>query len=293
MKNLLYLIDKLEDLPIDTLSLYLRKKHLNGLAPYYTWNRKRHTDWEGKVGNMSMYSYTLMVIDNNIGKSFDMAFSYFCSKVPKNCQHIFLSYFRGYHYRGYDYYIDENGLIQENVYKKWVKKRNLTYRSDDFQQVWQHKVLKNIVEKDWKGDPKIYSWCSHKGCDHHKCSHTKDDYELVTVKGWSKTFERWDDPEFKKLRSIQHRRQMDRIRKDRNKKRGKGASFRILVMRGVDQREKAQKKWEQEEKWRKDREESILNRMIKEEEANLVKIIAHGFDPVYSFRGLKRKKDYE
>ena len=59
------------------------------------------------------YKLADYILNNNIGKSFDMAFHYYCTKVPKYQQCLFLQNFRTYN----RYYIDENGLIKKNNYK--------------------------------------------------------------------------------------------------------------------------------------------------------------------------------
>ena len=51
------------------------------------------------------YKLSKRIIENNIGKSFDLAFSYYCSKVEKRYQDIFLNEFK----------IDEVDLIQINI----------------------------------------------------------------------------------------------------------------------------------------------------------------------------------
>jgi len=279
MKNIKDLRD-LEDLPVDTLSFKIKKKDQN----YYKWNRY---GYEGRVGNRGMWSYAGDLITRNIGKSFAMTFSYFCKHTNIFAQYIFLHYFKPYRNKDSDYIIDDNGNIQENVLLKRNKIRNLTYYSDDFKQEWHHKITRAKIEDDSYSRiyrPALYKTCRHKGCDHNNCSHKAEDYELVTVQGWSKTFERWDDPEFKKLRAIDRRKHIDSKRKNLNRNRRKSAPFHVLIEMFTDKREENRKWTERQEEMRLWREKWQQEKARKEYEANLVKIISHGFDPVNSFR---------
>jgi len=274
MKNIKNLRD-LEDLPIDSLSFKIRKKDDDG----YRYNEY---GYEGKIGNISMYKFADNLTEKNIGKSFDLTFSYFCKKVSKHSQFIFLRNFRPYRYDDEYYIIDENGLIQEKN-TKWRRKRNLTYYSDDFEEKWRHKITKAVIGKERDGSPELYQRCTHKGCDHNNCSHKREDYELFTFKGWSKTFDTWSDPEYKKLRLIKRRKQIDSVRKKRNAKR-ETIDFHVYIANGRKQRDKNIAWTEQQEEWRILREQNKLKREKKEYEDNLVKIISHGFDPINSFR---------
>jgi len=80
-----------------------------------------------RVGDYFPYTLAKRVIKNNIGKSFEMAFHYFCTIVPKYQQKYFLQRFENRRHllldgdnrwNGYDfysdYYIDDQGLIQTN-----------------------------------------------------------------------------------------------------------------------------------------------------------------------------------
>jgi hypothetical protein len=72
------------------------------------------------------YKVKNWIIENNIGKSFDKAFSYYCSKIPKHWQYIFLKEFEPSfgRYSGElinDYIIDSEGKIR--IHKKYDKIR--------------------------------------------------------------------------------------------------------------------------------------------------------------------------
>lgn len=100
--------------------------------PFRESTRKKHSNrsWEysiEKIGDYTLYRITKKVIRNNIGKSFAMAFHYFCTLVPKYLQYYFLEEFEKNekHWRYWNtYYIDEQGLIQEH--KKETVKKEIT-----------------------------------------------------------------------------------------------------------------------------------------------------------------------
>ena len=274
MKNIKDLRD-LEDLPIDSLSF-----KNNGKAQFMCTRRKRwrnradHHDVNGK----SIHKYLHIYLDRNLNKSFDEVFSKFCETHKDYQQKWFLSKFEPYGWDNEDYIIDENGLIQEKD-PKWRRKRNLTYYSDDFEEKWRHKITKAVIGKERDGSPELYQRCTHKGCDHNNCSHKREDYELFTFKGWSKTFDKWNDPEFRKLR-------IKKWYSNKNKysKKTKFIDFHEFIKTGEEKREKNLKSFAQQEEWRILREQNKLKREKKEYEDNLVKIISHGFDPINSFR---------
>lgn len=88
------------------------------------------------------------IIGNNIGKSFDMAFHYYCTKVKQEFQHIFLEEFEQrrnkYHYN--HYYIDDQGLIQYNKRNRTIYKKTVTFRSIDYKTEVRHKVTFKKIE---------------------------------------------------------------------------------------------------------------------------------------------------
>lgn len=273
MKNIKNLRD-LEELPIETLQLRNRNKEKYWKRKYY-----RSPGCEGRVGNRSVWSFCHDLLQHNIGKSFDMTFSYFCKKIPKHAQYIFLKKFEG----GYvttkpDYYIDENGNIQETPTILRKKPKWLIYESPDFKVEWRHKITGSKAD-NVGGRPWI-PWYDKKN--------KAEDYERVIVSGWTKTFEKRNDPEFKKLRARDHQ---DAIKKYRKTKRLRN-SFREVLDSGVQERIKRGVSQEQRDKWAASAEEHRLRVLKKQEEENLLTIERLGFDPKTSFRGKISGKSY-
>ncbi len=125
------------------------------------------------------------IIDNNIGKPFADAFSYYCRQVPKYQQHFFLEEFsKTYwgHRFGAWYYIDDDGNIQIRKTEKRYK-GPYTFYSIDAEFERRHKVT-------GKKEPK-YTWIDKK--------YKESDYHSVLVKGWTMTFESKNDRTYKRL----------------------------------------------------------------------------------------------
>lgn len=80
-----------------------------------TWDTRRKSDYH-KVDGYYPWKRIDRILENNIGKSFDGAFSYYCRKSPKYQQKLFEETInRNWSRRwGKDYIVDENGLIQGN-----------------------------------------------------------------------------------------------------------------------------------------------------------------------------------
>lgn len=105
------------------------------------------------------------IIENNNGKSFDMAFSYFCKKVDKHQQCEFLDYFyspvnwhTGFPLRGESkYHLDTNKNIIINKYK--YKKTYKIY-SHDFRMFWISK-RKNLLTGDFEIMYKRPEWSDY------------------------------------------------------------------------------------------------------------------------------------
>ena len=103
-------------------------------------NRRYYRDSQRSFGKRSPYFTAVKVIDNNIGKPFNDAFSYYCKHVIKYDQHIFKSYFADFNNRYENYFIDDEGLIQENPrYVNKPKIENRTYQSEDYETKLVHK----------------------------------------------------------------------------------------------------------------------------------------------------------
>lgn len=93
--------------------------------------KRRERDWETsyyragqRVEDITVWKYADMIIRNNIGKSFEQCFSYYCKKTRGvlYAQYTFLEDFRG---RFSDFYIDEEGNIQGTEYSQYWKRKRL------------------------------------------------------------------------------------------------------------------------------------------------------------------------
>jgi len=132
---MVYSIEEYENMPFrESKSAFCARKY-KGL-PYY-----HHT---GNWGiDKNPYNISKRVLKANIGKSFALAFSYYCSKVEKRFQHIFLENFREKYWRYYrgfdlDYIIDENGNIQDIREEK--PKKEISIKFDNYQIEIRHKI---------------------------------------------------------------------------------------------------------------------------------------------------------
>jgi hypothetical protein len=152
---------------------------------YDSWYHSRGGEIH-RVDGEFPWTIAKRIINNNIGKSFDNAFSYYCTKVPKYQQNIFLKEFeekrgwRGNHLN--DYYIDENGLIQEYD------------ESDPYKGPYEFISIDATFEmrhKETGRKKPEYHWWDKK--------YKESDYVSVMVTGWCKTFESKRDPEYKRL----------------------------------------------------------------------------------------------
>ena len=96
-----------------------------------TWDARRKSEYH-KIDGYYPYKRIERILENNVGKSFDGAFSYYCRKSPKYQQKLFGETInRNWSRRwGKDYIVDENGLIQGNPdrHKKWYNWGTPEYR---------------------------------------------------------------------------------------------------------------------------------------------------------------------
>lgn len=260
-------IEKLEELPYkESKREYFIRVHGS------TWDRKDHYSKE-----RSPYRIARLILENNIGKSFDLAFHYYCSKVPKHEQHYFLGYFRDI-FRYNEWYVDKNGNIQ---YNKWKRNPIYSIKSEDYKTEERHKVTGHKKDhffpilkfpepekKHWIENKIIaYEYCGVETWDRPRYTiprykryyAQKSDFEIVIVQGWIKIFESRNDPEYRKLTA-------EKIKADKKKKRD---------------RKKPNDEW-YNSYLIKDKE-----RREREEEENKIKIISHGFDLKTSFRNEK------
>jgi hypothetical protein len=113
-------LDKLEDLP--------QKQPFHPKWRHRTENTfgKRNPDFTAEK-----------IIKNNIGKSYDIAFSYFCKKVKQQDQKEFIDWFNWRYSR---YIIDELGLIQFHPSRlPVIKESKRTFTSNDIEYKIIHK----------------------------------------------------------------------------------------------------------------------------------------------------------
>jgi hypothetical protein len=151
------------------------------------WDRGRST--YHSVNGISPWRRVKRIIEANIGKSFDTAFSKYCAEVPVYQQSIFLDEFRKRHWWGTTYFVDKNGNIQKSK-DRYKKDKKAIYYSDDYKTERRHKVTGKPYEAAmwWKKKFK------------------EEDYEYVVVSGYALEFSSRKDPEYIRLTSDQMKR---------------------------------------------------------------------------------------
>jgi len=116
--------------------------------PYGWRTHDRHSE-RHSVDHIRWWKRVRRNIHNNIGKSFAMAFHYYCKQVPKYQQYLFLDEFQqfpAYWYKFHPgYYIDNQGNIQK--FPSVRSKKIYKVYSDDYQIKWIHKKYKDVVYK--------------------------------------------------------------------------------------------------------------------------------------------------
>ena len=250
-------------------------------------------DWEygksghHKVGDYYPYDIAKRVIKKYLGKSFDDAFSYYCTLVPKYMQHIFLEEFQPSRYSWYrqSYYINSNKIICESKPNK-RKKYSLIVKSPDYTYVIVHKITGHkksnfrevyeqehyeykrkhftlgydIVTKGYKNGKFLYyeygSNPFHMKPLSERYIAKEEDFIERTLTGWKREFYSKNDPYYKRYKRIadqlwKKKREVDRIAREQKL-------------------QEALKLKEEELKLKKLQNET--------------KIIKHGFDPITSFR---------
>jgi len=109
------------------------------------YSRRNYSDYD------NVWELGKRIIETNVGKSFDLAFSYFCKKVnyKQMNYHWFLDRFEhiDYYRSVYNFIIDENGNIQHTErYHEWKKKlKPVSFTSGDFQGTWIHKTTNHLM----------------------------------------------------------------------------------------------------------------------------------------------------
>lgn len=205
-------IEKLENLPYrEGRKAYLTNKYG---SLYNVFDYKRHNK------EKSPYKIADRIIENNIGKSFDMAFSYFCTKVKKHEQCIFLNQFLNYSsYIWKNHIVDEDGNIQYYGYIK--PKKSIFIYSKDYKTEKIHTesginydkfisvYKKELKTKTWTnslGQIISHTYKEYGEFLYHKYKHYKaqeKDFHEVIVQGWVKEFESKKDLEYKRLKREQ------------------------------------------------------------------------------------------
>ena len=113
-----------------------------------TWDARRKSEYH-KIDGYYPYKRIERILENNVGKSFDRAFSYYCRKSPKYQQKLFEETInRNWSRRwGKDYIVDENGLIQGNPdrHKKWYNWINPPYKVKSWDHKGENQWIHNIT----------------------------------------------------------------------------------------------------------------------------------------------------
>lgn len=224
-----------------------------------------------KVGDYYPYDIAKRVIKKYLGKSFDDAFSYYCTLVPKYMQHIFLEEFQPLRRSWYRqaYYINSDKIICENKSNR-RKRYPLIVQSPDYTFVEIHKVTGH-KKSDFKPiyaegkytyyhiKPLYYEYGTdtfHMKPLSERYTAKEDDFVKRTLTGWKREFYSRNDPYYKRYKRIANQLWKKKHEADR-----------------IEREQKLQ------EALRLKEEELKLKKLQNE-----TKIIKHGFDPITSFR---------
>jgi hypothetical protein len=267
-----YDLEKLENLPNrESRWQYLTRKYHNiyNVLDYRRYNKCK-APW--RIADI--------VLENNIGKSFDLAFSYFCKKVnnQQHLYHYFLSNFTNRRWYIY-YFTDEKGNIQK--YEKEFPKKKLTIYSEDYKSEIRHKItghkkedfepIYSLKETKWYNsihlikDKLLYYEYGAKPYNlrpqYVRYKATDKDFENITVSGKCFEFNSKNHYLFKRLTSEKEKRKRKENREIERKK--KEIQYNFLT-------------------------KSELEQKVNKQE-NDIKIIKHGFDLETSFRKPKEQ----
>lgn len=185
-----------------------------------------------RINGQSIYKILHRTLEKNVGKSFDLAFSYFCKLVPKKYQNLFLNEFRR-RYRGEtDYIIDNNGNIQVNpngMYKNFGRykgpyKFSITPDKEEWHKKIEyltHRELLSLISSKipWYWSPITYDsfyeipW------------RVRNQYEKVIVLGKSIEFESQRNSKFKQLKAERRAKKRKADREDKKIRAQKSYSF--------------------------------------------------------------------
>lgn len=230
-------IEKLENLPKkESITDSLINKYGN-LYNLHKWDSPYSRI---KYDNKCIWKYTHRVLENSIGKPFDLIFSKYCKVVRFN-RDEFLDNFRGFRRWGSNYIVDEKGLIQKNPNGfssryKTKKEQKVTFYSFDYEEGYYNPISKQILtEKEYKNKYWI-------------CENTI--WKRIVIKGFWKEFDSIKDKEY--IRLISEKRKQKILYNKKLKKYNKEKAYSFLT-----------------------RSEQQL---IKEKELDLIKRDSHGFD---------------
>jgi hypothetical protein len=192
-------INNCENLPFkQSRKQYLVEKYGN------LYNIPKFDGYSSRAKREWAWNIAYEVAHNNIGKSFAMAFHYYCTKVSKREQYRFKElFFSSYtaRYSIQEWFLDDNGNI---VYNPWKKKpKKIVFYSIDYKSEKRNKYTNKKYPEYWFKKPKI----------------NEEDYYDFCIQGFSKEFETKNCKEFKRLRheankAIKKQERLDKKRKD-------------------------------------------------------------------------------
>jgi len=273
-------LDKVETLPFRCNRVcYFKTERRLGGWDYPWYDHYYHSD-------KNPHHLTDRIINKNIGKSFDLAFHYYCTKSKREDRKLFLEQFEDYG-RGNPYYVVDEF---DNIQKGWKRnkyKKDIAFLSDDYRTDKVHKdtydsinkfeeVYEKIEEfpvmneklKAYHGDRRFFRngkflYYEYGGKNtikplpiYKRYKAQKEDFIYIVISGWYKEFKSKKDPEYQRLIN--------------NRRRAKKKAYRYSISQ-----------------FDKKANELLLkahNQRVKEEELNKIKIESHGFDLLTSFR---------
>lgn len=249
-----------------------------------------------KIDHASPWKFAKRVLKKYVNKNFGDAFSFFCSKVPKHMQYVFLDEFQNYENLGwkgtlYNYYIiDKNNIIRcVKDFNKYKGPYKFVSIDAEYENVYTNRINGRIwkeprskangvrVDKD-KFVMEPWSWIYVKS--KNNVNHRDNwDVKVVLVKGYELIFKSKKDPLFVRLKAEKEkiRKAMNREAKKQNVK-DWDATLKFYSQQLENKLELAEMK--------------ELDRLKLEQRLNEEAIVRHGFDPKTSFRtsGHLRKK---
>ena len=200
-------IEKLDELPY-------KESRKNQLSRGDIWNYRRGENH--KVDGVYPWTHVQRILKSHIGKSFDKAFTLFCSIVPDYQQKWFLEEFEHVEpkYNWYDvWYVDKNGNIQ--IFKYERKKEPVSFSSNDYKVELRHRLTghkqsefeKIVKHKKYTSyyvqENVTYEYGTAYGQKMKPLKERyvakEEDFVPVAISGWIKYFKSKNDREFKRL----------------------------------------------------------------------------------------------